>query len=113
MSEKINIIDPVTGEAVDVDRHPNNTLPVSALPDMSTEERRVRIGDEMPGRTLPVLIRSNFRADPIEGDHGSFTKIVEEECPCCGYDRADFSYHTLAEVGHVECRACGYSIEEL
>lgn len=111
--DEINIIDPVSGDEVNVSRNKNNRLPVTALPDMSEEERRARIGDEMPGSTLPVMIRSSFRADPCEGDQGSYTKIIEEDCPCCGYDRADLSVHTLAEVGAVVCRACGYYIEEL
>ena len=111
--DEINISDPVTGEELSVLRNPNNRLPATALPEMNEEERRARFGDEMPGSTLPVLIRSNFRTDPVEGDQGSFTKIIEEECPCCGYDRADFSIHTLAEVGAVVCRACGYCIEEI
>nr|BDD45101.1 hypothetical protein 33 [bacterium] len=113
MSDEINIIDPVTGEAVNVDRHPSNGLPVGALLGMSKEERKARFGDEMPGSTFPVLIKADFRADPVEGDQGSFTQIIEVHCPCCGYDRADFSYHTLAGVGGVTCRACGYHIEEM
>ncbi|NUC72584.1 hypothetical protein HTZ84_09725 [Haloterrigena sp. SYSU A558-1] len=113
MEDKINIIDPFTGDEVDVDRHPDNKTPVTELPEMSRAERRARIGDDLPGQELPVLIRSSFRADPCEGDQGSFTKIVEEDCEVCGYDRADFSYHTLAGVGFVECRACRATIEEI
>ena len=111
--DEINIIDPVTGEDVNVKRHPSNRLPVTALPEMTEEERRARLGDEKPGSTLPVVIRADFRADPVEGDQGTFTKIVEEDCPTCGYDRANFTYHTLAGVGYVECRACGDGIEEV
>lgn len=113
MEDKINIVDPATGEEVNVDRHPMNTVPVTALPEMSRAERKARLGDELPGAKLPVIIRSSFRTDPVEGNQGTFTKIVEEDCEVCGYDRANFSYHTLAGVGYVECRACGATIEEI
>ncbi|SEL19177.1 hypothetical protein [Haloferax larsenii] len=111
MSDTINIIDPVTGEEVNIDRHPNNRTPVKAMPNMSDKEREAVFGDEKPGSALPVLIHSSFRADPVEGDQGSYTLIVEENCPMCGYDRANFSNHTLAGVGAVTCRACSHTIE--
>jgi hypothetical protein len=111
--EKIEIIDPISGEEVTVTKHPNNKVPVTELPDMTRHDRRLMFGSDLPGKELPVLIRSSFRADPTEGDQGTFTKIVEEDCGVCGYDRADFSYHTLAGVGFIECRACRSTIKEL
>lgn len=112
MNDDINIIDPATGEELSVERHPENKTPVTALPDMTEDEIEARFGDERPGETLPVTIRADFRTDPVEGNQGSFTKIVDEDCSTCGYDRANLTYHTLASVGFVECRACGGAIGE-
>lgn len=101
--------DPVTGEEVRIDNcHGAHKLPVGACGDLDEcDPREVDSGSE-----LPVLIRSDFRHDPIEGCQGSYTKIIEEDCPKCGYDRAEHSVHTLAGVHTVTCRACEHTIEQ-
>lgn len=115
----INVMDRVAGHSVDVPGHAKasrDVIPVEELADLPAERLRHEYGDpdewdELPGESLPVMVSRDFRADPVEGEQGSYTEIVEEDCPVCGYDRADHSTHTLAGVHRVTCRACGHTIE--
>lgn len=111
----INIIDPATGEEVNVDGHPmasRDIVPVEELTELPDDRLKHEYGDVgEPAAKLPVLLSRNFTTDPVEGEQGSFTQIVEEDCPKCGYDRADHTSHTLGGVHNVVCRACGYQIE--
>lgn len=70
--------------------------------------------EDIEGDSLPVLIESDFKHDPVEACQGSYTRIIEIEdgCPNCGYDRADASVHTLAGVHRESCRACGADITD-
>ena len=70
--------------------------------------------DRIDGETLPVLIESDFKHDPVEACQGSYTEIAEipEGCPNCGYDRMNVSVHTLAGVHREACRACGVDITD-
>lgn len=116
MTRTINIIDPVTGDEVNVDGHPmasRDVVPAEELTDLPDERLEHEYGSDIgePAAELPVLLRRNFRTDPVEGEQGSYTEIVERDCPVCGYDRADHTAHTLGGVHNVVCRACGYQIE--
>lgn len=66
------------------------------------------------GDTLPVVTKSDFRHDPVEGCQGQYEEIIEipDGCPVCGYDRADHGVHTLAGIHRETCRACGTDITD-
>jgi len=91
--------DPITGEDVRIE---------------CSNAHRSTDSQDIEGESLPVLIESDFRHDPVEGCQGSSTSIIEIEggCPNCGYDRANASHHTLAGVHREVCRACGVDITE-
>lgn len=58
----------------------------------------------------PRLISASLSHDPSEGCQGSFTEIVEEDCPFCGYDRARESVETMAGLCYLTCNRCGSAI---
>lgn len=60
----------------------------------------------------PMLVRSDLSHDAVEGCQGTVTRIVEEDCPFCGYDRADHTHVTLAGVHQLTCRRCGADIDD-
>jgi hypothetical protein len=92
-------------ETVDVDGHPNDRPGVlSRLPEEHPDDRDIDRMDT--GVELPVLLESNMRSDPIEGTQGSFRRIIEAECPRCGYDRARECVHTLAGEHKRSFMAC-------
>lgn len=71
--------------------------------------------DHIDGESLPVLIESDFRHDPVEACQGSYSEIIDisdDPCPNCGYDRATATHHTLAGVHSETCRACGAEITD-
>lgn len=113
----VNVYDRVAGHAVDVPGHPKASRDLVAVEDLDNwPEDRIRheygdLDDLAPGEDFPVLLRRDFRADPVEGEQGSYAEIVERDCPQCGYDRATHSAHTLAGVHLVTCRACGFEID--
>lgn len=125
--DTVNVRDPVEGVTLDVPDHPANGPTAMRIKQLHERAQRADDGDgytpddphDHPekysygmGDELPVLIRSNMRAAPVEGVQGSYTEIIESECEVCGYDRADHSVHTLAGMHRVECRACGNVTEE-
>lgn len=96
-------------ETVDVDGHPCDRPGVTSrapenIPD-SVEVSRMDTGEE-----LPVLLSSSMSADPIEGVQGSYSQIVEGECPRCGYDRLKVTVVTMAGETQEQCNACGAKI---
>lgn len=113
MTERtINIIDPATGNPVDVDGNPAyESFSAKALQKMSEQLREKRFGDDVPqpGAELPVRVSQDWSTDPVEGEQGSYTDIVEIEdgCPVCGYDRAKVTVHTLSDEYMKTCNACG------
>jgi transcription elongation factor Elf1 len=99
-------------ETVDVDGHPQDRPGVQNRrfdryrndddPPLPATIRRQATGEEMP-----VLLSSSMSSDPIEGTQGSYTILVEGDCPRCGYDRIKRSVATLAGVTQMQCNACG------
>lgn len=59
---------------------------------------------------LPVRIEDECDTweDPVEGTVGTVVKIVEFDCPECGYDRGKMVTQILPGVTNVGCRRCGY-----
>jgi len=93
-------------QTVDVDGHPCDRPGVqNRMPENNPNDSRIAQMDT--GEELPVLLSSNMRTDPIEGTQGSYTEIVEGECPRCGYDRIRVSVQTMAGERHHSCNACG------
>jgi len=111
----INTYDPVAGEPVDVPAHPySSAFTLAEWLDLDPDDRAVFADDAAPpAYELPVILETDFRADPVEGEQGTYTAIVElnESCPRCGYDRGVRRQHTLAGVGTTVCRACDYEID--
>jgi len=107
-------------ETVDVDGHSKDRPGVR---NRAPENQRATVGDGEweevnpeialmdTGEELPVLLSSNMSADPIEGTQGSYTQIVEGECPRCGYDRLKVTVVTMAGEAQEQCNACGAKID--
>lgn len=93
-------------ETKDVDGHPCDRPGVrSRLPESGRDHPEISRMDT--GEELPVLLSSSMRTDPIEATQGSYTQIVEGECPRCGYDRLVETVVTMAGECHRTCNACG------
>lgn len=71
----------------------------------------INIEDATPADELPVTLERNTRYDPIDGEAGSVKKVVEEDCPNCGYDRANLVVVTTTGDHAVQCRVCDHRIE--
>lgn len=92
-----------------------------ADPDYNTANalERLRTQGYLPIRDpRDGLLITHVETDRVPGT-GTFvkqmTKIVERECPECGYDRAEkmnWAVYTCESGHHVTCRACDHVIEE-
>lgn len=62
------------------------------------------------------LVAAEVVSDPRGGWYAkSQTWIQSHDCPRCGYDRAERThenYHDIEAAETVECRACGYVIDQ-
>lgn len=56
------------------------------------------------------LLSADLSHDPSEGCQGSYSRIVDEDCQFCGYDRATHTTNTMGGVHELTCRRCGSSI---
>lgn len=74
-------------------------------PEEDPDDPRIRRMDT--GEELPVLLSSSMSAGPVEGVQGTYTHIIEGECPRCGYDRLRVTVQTLAGERKEVCNACG------
>jgi hypothetical protein len=90
--------DPIRDEDVQINCHPKHQ---SDAP------------EDIQGDELPVLIKSDFRHDPVEACQGTYAMIAEIDggCPNCGYDRKKVTVHTLPGEHFEACRACGLDLE--
>lgn len=99
-------------ETVNVNGHPKDRPGVlSRLPENTSQDPEGHVHPDIAqmdtGEELPVLLKSDMRADMCEGVQGSYTEIVEGECARCGYDRLRVSVHTMSGEHHESCNACG------
>lgn len=90
----MNVIDPVTGEPVDVPGHwadvPDRRLPAK------TEDGR-------------VLLKSDMTADPTEGVQGTYTVADPgRDCPECGLPGLQTTVWTLPGEAFDYCAHCGW-----
>lgn len=60
------------------------------------------------GEGVIEIVERDFKHDPVEACQGSYTLLIEKECPECGCNRARESVQTLAGIGAVSCTACDY-----
>lgn len=114
--KKVTTRDPVSGAGVEVPAHPVSQEPsAEEMNNLSLDKLKHKYGavKGLPGASLPVVVEKNFRTDPVEGEQGSFSKIVEldERCPVCGYDRGTVTVDTFSGVHMLTCNACGNDIE--
>ena len=75
------------------------------------EDDRHLGGTEDDAKANPRLVAADLSHDPIEACQGTYTHIVDEDCPVCGYDRCDRTVHTMAGVTRLTCRRCGAKSE--
>lgn len=85
--------DPITGEDVEIgDCHPVHAA---------------RDADDLADGVVSILDR-DFRHDPSEGCQGTYSLVVEADCPECGCNRAEKAVQTLGGVVVVACAACDH-----
>lgn len=106
--DTVNTYDPVAGEPVNVPGHPMDREPEMSQP----EARRAALNGEISADDCPIVLQSDMRADPCEGVQGTYTAVVECDCPECPSEFATESVHTLAGVRATTCLLCDYMIEE-
>lgn len=100
--------DPVRGCAVGVPGHP-----MDREQEITVEEaRRAHLNGELDADDLPLVVESDMSADPCEGVQGSYTAVVEAECPECPSEFGLESMHTFSAVGCTNCLLCDYLIAE-